>query len=192
MESQNKKPISAEEYFQLESNSETKSEFYHGEILPMADASFFHCLIASNLIIALCNRLQKKHCYVLPGAIKVELECDRNYVYPDVVVVYGEVIMAKGRDDTIANPKIIVEVLSEITKDYDRGTKFKAYRNLTSLTDFIAVDQNTISVEHYRRKKPNRWVLMEYENLDDSVILSDFQTDIPLSAIYDRVQFKKT
>ncbi len=188
MEWQEKKTISADEYFRIESDSETKSEFYHGEVFAVTGSSFYHNAIVANVVAAMKSALQGKDCFVLPSDIKVELEYDGHYAYPDVAAVCGEVKMAKGRNDTLANPKIIMEVLSKSTRDYDKGTKFTAYRKLASLTDFIAVDQYAVSVEHYRKEGPGRWVLVEYESTRDSLILSDYEIAVPLSSIYDRVK----
>ena len=188
MELPKKKTISADEYFKMESDSETKSEYYHGEIFAMTGASFRHNFIVSNLIISLGNEFKGFDCIVLPSDIKVELEYDRHYSYPDIAVVCGEVKMAKDRNDTIANPKIIVEVLSKSTRDYDKGTKFTAYRKIPSLTDFITVDQYAIAVEHYRKEGPGRWSLTEHENIDDSLMLPEFEIALPLSNIYDRIK----
>ena len=69
--------------------------------------------------------------------------------HPDVVVVCGELILAEGRSDTITNPVVIMEVLSESTRDYDRGTKFTAYRSIETLTDYILIDQDTVHIEYF-------------------------------------------
>ncbi len=189
METAKTKTISVEEYFARESESETKSEYCDGEMFAMTGASFRHNLIVSNIITAFNIALRGKDCYVLPSDIKVELDFDRRYVYPDVTVVCGEAEMARGRDDVVANPKIVVEVLSKSTMDYDKGSKFTAYRGLSSLTDFIAADQYTAYVEHYRKQGPGLWTLRECSGLEGSLVLSDFEVPVALSDIYNRVDF---
>ncbi len=189
MELAKPKRFTPEEYFKLETASETKNEFYHGEIFAMTGASLRHNLIVSNIITAFNNALRGKGCFVFPSDIKVEVDFDRHYVYPDVTIVCGEVETARGRNDVIGNPRIIVEVLSRSTQDYDRGSKFKAYRNLPSLTDFITADQYSPFVEHFRKKGPGFWTLQECSVLKGSLVLSDFQIKVPLSDIYDRVTF---
>ncbi len=189
MELAKPKKIAPEEYFELETASETKNEFCDGEIFAMTGASLRHNLIVSNIVTAFNNALRGKGCFVFPSDLKVEVDFDRHYVYPDVTVVCGEAETARGRNDVIANPRIVVEVLSRSTQDYDRGSKFKAYRNLPSLTDFVAADQYSPFVEHFRKEGPGLWTLRECSGLADSLVLSDFEIRIPLSDIYDRVTF---
>ncbi len=181
--------ISAEEYFELERTSETKHEYLHGEVFAMTGASVRHNLIVSHVIGALDRALGETDCEIFPSDIKVELEFDKHYVYPDVSVVCEQIETAKRRNDAITNPKIVFEVLSESTKDYDRGTKFAAYRKLPSLTDFIVIDQYSVLVEHHRKQGPGRWVMHEYESLQDSLLFEDLQVSVSLEKIYRNLKF---
>ena len=98
------------------------------------------------------NALKGKDCFIFSSDMRVELDEAKHFVYPDISIVCGTVEKMKGRNDTITNPKVVVEVLSDSTKDYDRGSKFKAYRHIPSLTDYGTVDQKTICVEHHRKQ----------------------------------------
>ena len=183
--------ISVDEYFELERTSEEKHEYFNGEIFAMTGASVRHNVIVSNVIVSMGNALDGTDCQVFPSDIKVELDLDKHYVYPDVSVVCGRVETVEGRNDAITNPKIVFEILSESTKDYDRASKFKAYRKLSSLADYILIDQYSVSVEHYRKHGPGHWVLREYEKLQDILVFEDFEISLPLSQIYRRVDFEK-
>ena len=106
----------------------------------MTGASVVHNLIVANVVSAFVSGFGGKTCFVFPSDIKVGIDFDKHYVYPDVSVVCGKIETEDGRSEVIANPKIVVEVLSESTRDYDRSSKFKSYRKLSSLTDFITID----------------------------------------------------
>ena len=182
--------LSSAAYFELEAASETKHEYHHGEIFDMTGASARHNLIASNLITLLNNALGKTSCFVFPGDIKVEVDPGAHYTYPDVSVVCGEVAFAGGRDDVIVNPVVIVEVLSRSTADYDRGSKFKAYRKLAGLRDYLLVDQYRVSVEHFSTDGGGTWSLAEYEDRSDRVTISSVGVDLSLAEIYHRIDIE--
>jgi Uma2 family endonuclease len=117
----------------------------------------------------------------------VEVEKDIHYTYPDVVVVCGELRLAEGRADTIVNPVLIIEVLSEATRDYDRGSKFTAYRNIETLTDYMLVDQDTVHIEYFSKESDGTWRLREYFNMEGAVEIKSIQATAPIKEIYERV-----
>ncbi len=180
--------LSPAAYFELEAEAETKHEYHRGEIFDMTGASARHNLIASNLITLLNNALGETDCFVFPGDIKVEVEPGEHYTYPDVSIVCGEVAFAAGRDDVIANPVVIVEVLSRSTEDYDRGSKFKAYRKLASLRDYLLVDQYSVSVEHFSTDGGGTWHLAEYEDRSDRLTIRSVAVELSLAEIYHRIE----
>ncbi len=184
--------ISVEKYFSMEEASEYKSEYYHGEIFAMTGASLNHNLIVSNLITALNNGLRESACFVFPGDMKIQVEEARHYTYPDVSVVCGDIEFAKGRNDTIVNPAVILEVLSATTQSYDRGDKFKAYRELGSLRDYILVDQYSHHVESFFRNESGRWELDEFDNINDSFKIRSVGVRLPLTDIYHRIQLQSS
>jgi len=180
--------ISAEEYFAMEEYAEYKSEYYHGEIFAMAGASIHHNLIVSNVITALNNSLRGRDCFVFPSDIKVEVDRAKHYTYPDVTVVCGRIDFSTDRKDTVANPLIIFEILSESTADYDRGAKFRAYRKIPSLQNYITVDQYSCCVEHYYRNESGFWVLEEFDSVSDHVTFRSPDVKISLKDIYYRIE----
>lgn len=182
-----KKSISPDEYFIMEESAECKSEYYHGEIFVMAGASVNHNLITSNVIISLGNSLQNASCLIFPSDIKVEMDKDSHYAYPDISVVCGDIEYAENRDDIIANPVVIFEILSESTKDYDRGSKFTAYRNITSLKDYILIDQYSIFVEHFFRQGENEWGLKVFKNISDRLHIRSVDAVLPLASVYKNI-----
>ena len=143
------KIVRPEEYLRMEEAAEHKSEYYHGEIFAMSGASVSHNLIVMNVGASLHHSLRDSDCFVFPSDMKLELERAEHYAYPDLSVVCGKIEYAADRDDIISNPVVIVEVLSESTKDYDRGTKFRAYRRIPSLRDSVLIDQYDYGVEYF-------------------------------------------
>ncbi|MCP4348323.1 MAG: Uma2 family endonuclease [Desulfobacterales bacterium] len=182
------KIIAPEEYFQMEEVSEYKSEYYHGETFAMSGASVNHNLIISDVITSLNTALRKTNCLVFPSDIKVELDRGEHYVYPDVSIVCGDIRYGADRKDIITNPVVIIEVLSESTKDYDRGTKFKAYRKISSLRDYILIDQYNHHVEYFFKNESGQWILEEFHDTNDSFIIRSVNVELSLDNIYYRVK----
>jgi len=181
--------ITAEEYFEIEEAAEYKSEYYHGEMFAMSGALVNHNLIAMNVSAGLHNLLKDSDCFVFPSDIRVELDRARHYAYPDVSVVCGDIRCADGRKDTIVNPVLIIEVLSESTQEYDRGLKFKAYQNIPSLKEYILIDQYSCCVEHFFKDAAGGWLSEKYDKPEDTLKLRSVDAELSLRAIYHRVKF---
>jgi Uma2 family endonuclease len=172
------------EYIARERTAETKSEYVNGYVVAMAGASIRHNLIASNIVRHLGNRIAGK-CLVLASDQRVWVSETDDHFYPDISVVCGRVETHPRDDQAIMNPKLIVEVLSDSTEDYDRGTKFLHYRKNAALQDYILVSQHDRSVEHFRRVE-GEWVLREIRG-DQELVLASVGVRLPLDDIYDNV-----
>ena len=134
------------------------------------------------------NRLRGRACRVLPSDMRVKVSPTGLYTYPDVVVVCDQPQFADEQRDTLLNPTLIVEVLSESTKDYDRGEKFEHYRMLPSLSEYVLIAQDKYHVEHFVRQPDNRWLLSETNLLEDTIHLSSIACDLALAEVYDKVE----
>lgn len=181
--------VSPEEYLASERAAEHKSEYLDGEILPMSGASFRHTIIAMSIGGWLITHLRERPCTVHSSDLRVRVSPTGLYTYPDVVVVCGEPQFADDHFDVLLNPTLIVEVLSESTKDYDRGGKFAHYRTLDSLQDYVLVAQDAPHVEHYARQPEGRWLLEETKSLDGEIELTSVGVRLPLSEIYLKIDF---
>jgi len=122
----NENLMSVAQYFAQEQISEQRSEYYRGDVYAMAGGTPNHNRITINLASMLNAQFQAGPCEAFASDLRVQVERDIHYAYPDVAVVCGEPKLVLGRSDTIENPLVIIEVLSESTKDHDRGTKFTA------------------------------------------------------------------
>lgn len=176
--------LSPEEYLALERGAEHKSEYVDGEAVAMAGASYTHNLIVANVVGALWGRLRGTPCSVVPSDLKVQ--ATTRLYYPDVTVICGEPRFHDDDQDVLLNPTLIVEVLSESTKNFDRGEKFMRYRMVESLRDYVLVAQDEIHVEHFRRQD-ELWILAETRDLQIHLDLGSIDCELPLAEIYDRV-----
>ena len=181
--------ITAEEYFDIEEAAEYKSEYYHGEMFAMSGAAFHHNVIAMNISGTLYSALRNSDCMVFGSDMKIELDKARHYAYPDISAVCGEIEFAPGRNDTIVNPVLIIEILSESTQEYDRGLKFKAYQNIVSLKEYLLIDQYSCSVEHFFKNETGKWLSEIFDTPADTLKLRSVDAELSLSAIYHRVKF---
>lgn len=173
-----------EEYLSAEREAEFKSEYVAGEVMAMAGASFGHNVVAANAAGALWGRLRSSSCRVVPSDMRIKV--GSQYLYPDVAVVCGEPRFLDERTDVLLNPTVIIEVLSESTKNYDRGEKFMRYRQLESLMEYVLIDPSEPHVEHFRREG-GRWVLAETSVVEDRITLTSIGCELPLAEVYDRI-----
>jgi Uma2 family endonuclease len=178
-----------EEYLALEEAAETKSEYFQGEILAMSGRSTNHSRIAVSICAMLDVALEGKSCEVFNSDVRLLVQANGLYTYPDAMVVCDPVEYAKGRNDTVTNPIVIVEVLSKSTRDYDRGKKFELYRDLPSFQDYVLIDQDRVYIEHYHKLEDGRWVLTLFNNLDTTLTLSSIEVSLTVRRIYHKVDW---
>jgi Uma2 family endonuclease len=180
-----------QEYFALEEAAAYKSEYYRGELFGMAGASENHNLISGNFFTDLNIAFRGKTCRAYTNDMKVQVPAHKFYTYPDVIALCAASEFVEGRDDTITNPMLIVEVLSASTRIYDRNTKFEFYQALSSLKYYVLVDQKRLHVEVYTKQEDNSWLLRTFTQLEDVVRLEALNFETTLANIYDKVDFKK-
>ncbi len=176
--------LSPEDYLAIERDAEHKSEYVDGEAVAMAGASYVHNLIVANVVGALWGRLRGTPCAVMPSDLKVK--ASSKVYYPDVTVLCGEPRFLDDEQDVLLNPTLIVEVLSESTKNFDRGEKFMRYRLVESLQDYVLIAQSETHVEHFRRDK-DLWVLAETRDPGDHLVIESIGCELLLADVYDRV-----
>ncbi|HTN92936.1 MAG TPA: Uma2 family endonuclease [Sorangium sp.] len=151
--------LSPEEYLALERASEQKHEYANGEIFAMSGCSREHSLLAGSVQRELGNALLERPCEVHTSDMRVKIPSAGRYVYPDASVVCGDPVFEDAEVDTLMNPNVIVEVLSDASEAYDRGDKFAQYRSVPSITDYVLVSQKAVRIEHFQRQPDGRWLL---------------------------------
>ncbi len=178
-----------EEYLALERICEAKHEYYSGEIFAMSGASKWHVLIVTNLVYELQSQLKGGPCQVYSTDLRVRVAPTGLYTYPDVISLCDEPRFSDEQQDTLLNPALIIEVLSESTKDYDRGGKFEQYRTIESFVEYLLIAQDRPHVEHYFRQPDGSWILHETNNLEDTIQLKSVPCSLRLSEIYNKIDF---
>lgn len=180
-----KKEVSITEYLEWEQNSDVKHEYYQGEIFAMAGATVEHNKIVVNSLIALGSQLKNKNCRPYVNDLRVAVEANSLYTYPDISVICGDIQKTDDQFDTATNPTVIIEVLSESTKDYDRGSKFKLYRDIPDLKDYILIDSTgSVLVEHFSKNEENNWILRDYSNIEDKIDIPSIEVSLQLNDVY--------
>ncbi len=178
--------ISEVEYLELERKAPTKSEYYKGEIFAMAGATKEHNKIVAAIIGAISQHLKGKKCSYFPSDLRVHNNFNGFYTYPDVTIVCGKEEYLDDKFDTLLNPTVLFEVLSAATEDYDRGTKFKLYRSISSLQNYVLISSTEFAAEIYTRSD-DKWILTTAKNKEDHIHISAINYDLALSDIYAQI-----
>ena len=186
MATEPKQRLTIQEYLILERQSETKSDYFEGEMFAMTGASREHNLIGVNITSSIHTQLADSACEVYSHDMRVRTPDDL-LTYPDVVAVCGEPHFGDGEFDTLLNPTLIVEVLSKSTEVYDRLTKLEHYRTIPSLAEILLVAQDRPRVEHWVRQGDGRWVVEDSQDLAAVIELPSINCRLPLAAVYKRV-----
>lgn len=176
-----------EQYLERERLADYKSEYFAGEIFAMAGASRTHNLISGNVSASLTAQLRDRPCEVYANDMRVQADQSRQYSYPDVVVVCGEPQFRDGREDTLTNPLVIIEVLSPSTEANDRGEKFMRYRQIASLTDYVLMSQNAQHIEHFVKQTDGSWRMTEAGGPEEAILLSSIGCVLSLADAYNKV-----
>ncbi|WP_017720742.1 Uma2 family endonuclease [Kamptonema formosum] len=182
--------ITVEDYFALEEKeADIRHEYYDGEVITMTGTSKPHNIIVLNLALALRQRLKGGYCRVFMENVRLEVEGGRHYTYPDVMVTCDG--RDRADDYNVRYPVLVVEVLSDSTEALDRGKKASQYRKLPTLQEYVLVSQSECGVELFSRSQAPSWTLTELSAPDSVLNLSCLNLQIPLSEIYEGIQFQE-
>jgi Uma2 family endonuclease len=186
MSLQPERHYSVDDYFVAEESSPLKHEYYRGEIFAMAGALVAHNDISANVLTALRVALRGKGCRAFGSDLRIKTPGGL-YTYPDVSVICGRVKLVAGRPDTATNPVLLVEVLSDATRDYDRGEKFALYKAIPTLREYLVIEQAEVSVEHFARKRGTKWSSRLFTSLESAVPLGAADIRLGLADVYREV-----
>jgi Uma2 family endonuclease len=181
--------LTPEQYLEIERKAEFKSEYYQGEMFAMSGARRAHNLITTNAVRELSQQLLGGPCEVYPGEMRVKVSSTGLYTYPDVVVVCGEPQFLDDTFDTLLNPRVLIEILSESTEAYDRDKKFELYRSLDSLAEYVMISSMRVRVERYTRQPDGTWNYSSKASLEDSIDLKSVGCHLRLADVYIKVPF---
>ncbi len=183
--------LSPADYLVIERNAEFKSEYFNGEMFAMSGASEAHNIIVLNVGAEIRQHLKKRPCKVYANDMRVKISPTGLYTYPDLVVVCGQARFDDAHLDTLLNPTLIIEVLSDSTEADDRGRKFAHYRSLDSLAEYVLIAQDRPQVESYRRQPDQHWLLTESRSLESVLRQDSIDGDLALAEVYDKVEFPR-
>jgi len=186
-----KQKISIDEYLEMENASSEKHEYYQGEIFAISGAKVPHNIIATNLVVALTIKLKGKSCRPFNSDQRIHVEANTLFTYPDISIICGDIITRNNDDYNVLNPTVLIEVLSRSTKNYDRGKKFKLYRDIPTLREYVLVDSESIHIEIFRLNANNHWELEEYNKDAQTVLIQAINTPLSIEEIYEGTELFK-
>ncbi|MCS6959593.1 MAG: Uma2 family endonuclease [Pseudanabaenaceae cyanobacterium SKYGB_i_bin29] len=187
---QTSKPRLIDEYFAQEAVSGTRSEYIKGEIIPMPGVTPTHNTVIANLLVLLYIALRELPYCVFVSDQRLWIPDRQMLTYPDIMVTPDPPMLMEGRRDTVINPLLIAEVLSDSTEAQDRGTKFAAYRSIPTFQEYLLIAQTAIAIEQFYRQA-DQWVLQDYSQTG-TIVLRSLPVTIEIAEVYRRVNFTNT
>lgn len=185
-----KKHYTYQEYLDLERETDTRFEFFEGEVFAMAGATLNHNEIASNINDSIKSVFRPKGCRSFQENAKVEVAKNSYYVYPDVVLTCDKEDVKA--DYLIKNPVLIAEVLSKSTEQYNRGFKWKRYKRIPSLKYYLLIDQESVFVELFTRLgNSDMFSYQAFENMEDTIPFGDIEFTLAVKSIYAGIVLKE-
>lgn len=188
MASHPKSYFTPEQYLALERAASQRSEYLAGKIYAMAGASEAHNLITLNAITSLRAQTRGR-CRAYLRDMRVRVPATRLFTYPDGILVCGERRFDDAQRDTLLNPTLLIEVLSDSTERYDRGQKFAHYRQIASLQEYLLIAQDAPRVERFLRQPTDEWLLTIVEGRDATLPLPSVACTLTLAELYEEVDF---
>ncbi len=179
---------SKEEYLKMEAAADYKSEYYNGEIFAMSGGSLNHSKICFNLNRRVGEAIDNKDCHGFESNMKLAIAKVNSYVYPDLMVVCGDVELAENTSDVITNPVLIIEVLSPSTESFDRGLKFEYYRTIPSLKEYVIISQDKPKTESFFKQTDTIWQYTVTEGLNKTLVFQSLDYEIALQEIYHKIR----
>jgi Uma2 family endonuclease len=183
-----KKYYTFEEYVAFEKEIQIRHQFYHGEIFAMAGGTKRHNTLVGNVKRFLEDAIEGKACKVYAENVKLELEKNNHYVYPDVMLTCHHEDIANDVESIVFYPSLIVEVLSGSTKEYDSREKKSHYFRIKNLQYYLLVFQDEALVEVYERKE-DFWKLQIFEGLEKEIFLEKLNIKLKIKDLYKGIAF---
>jgi Uma2 family endonuclease len=178
--------LSPEEYLAFERSSELRHEYADGEIFAMSGGTAEHSLLAGNVNFELRVAVAARGCLVFTSDMRLKIADRNRYVYPDVSVVCERPTFEDDKRDTLQNPLVIVEVLSDSTEAYDRGDKFAQYRSISSMSEYVLLSQKEPRIEVFTRQPDGGWLLRSY-GPGERAALASLTCELDVDTVYKNV-----
>lgn len=181
--------LTPEQYLEIERKADYKSEYLSGEMFSMAGAGIRHNQLIVNVGAALHRQLRGGPCAVFLTDLRLFVPSTGLYTYPDVMVICGAPVHIGDQRDIVTNPRLIMEVLSDSTKNYDRGEKFRHYRSIPEFSEYLLIAQDALRIEHHVRQPDGSWIFREFTAGRDVIELASIGCSLNAAAIYEDVDF---
>lgn len=191
MKAQELSRLTIEEYINHEIETGQRYEYHNGQLYAMSGGTINHGILCGNIYAELRNSLRNKPsaCKALTGEVKLHIPSENAFVYPDAMVVCGEMQRSERDTNALTNPTLIVEVLSKTTESYDRGDKFYKYRQIPTLQEYVLIEQEKIVVEIYsKHANTDLWRISRVEGLDQMITFHSLGVAISMKDLYSDVE----
>ena len=181
---QSRRQYTLDDYFSMQRGVDLKLEYFNGEIFAMSGGTVGHHRISLNVVRVLADAVAGSTCEAFGSDMRVSTPSGL-YTYPDASVVCGPKVSNSA--ETISNTVVIVEVLSDSTRNYDRGDKFELYRSIPALRHYLLIEQSFMHVEHRRLETDGSWS-HEIKESPDQIVHLSAGIDLPVARIYEGVE----
>ncbi len=185
-------PFSFEELLETEEASVDRHEYIGGQIITIQGSALSHSHIIVNLAVAFHGRLRGSN--RRGSGIQQRVRTSQtatNWYYPDFLIKCPPYHFHPVNQNSLLNPHAIFEVLSPATETFDRTAKFDEYKLIEELRDYVLVDTARVRVEHFTLLESGDWVLRVYTSLEQELRLEHFEISVPLTEIYEDVEFEE-
>lgn len=171
------------EFVVREGASLTKHEWLNGIVYDMAGGTYEHSRLKVSMSTILAILLRGRRCVVLDSDLAVRVLATGLFTYPDVSIICGSLERDPENKNAATNPRVLVEVLSDSTEDYDRGEKFAHYRRIPTLMEYVLVSQKEPCIEVYRRTDSGQWDV-EKAFAGQTAILRSIECELDVNEVY--------
>ncbi len=171
--------MSVAEFLAWEEHQPERHELYLGETFAMVGGTARHNRVILNLASRIGDHLDGTPCQVFAENMKVQIA--EGVLYPDVMVTCGKA--DAGDEQTVTDPKLIIEVLSPSTKGYDKRDKFILYRSLASLREYALIDPAKRQVEVFTLAEAGTWSLTD-QTAADTLTLTSIDCTLPMDLVF--------
>ena len=192
MKAYNLPKYSVKEYKKQEEESGRRFEFHDGQIFALSGGSLNHGLLCGNIYSELRNGLKVKDsdCRAVTSEVKLYIRPSHSFVYPDSMVLCGDLKKSELDGEAVVNPRLIVEVLSKSTADYDRGDKFYKYRLIESLEEYVLIEQDKPVVDIYSKQPgTDLWKITRVEGMSGLIVLNSLGLTLKMADLYFDISF---
>ncbi len=182
--------MTLEEYLEFDYNAEGRYEYFDGEVIEMSGGTLEHSLLGSQINFLLRRELNPKGCLVFQSDVRIKVPAMLPYRFGDVSALCGKPIYEDlGKSRLLVNPTLIVEVLSPSTENYDREEKFKAYKSIESLREYILVSQVKKFVTLFAKHNEKFWFQSEYVE-GETLKIESLDCQLSVDEIYQGIVFE--